>query len=52
MASGSDNPEKEASKWFVLTMIGCVLYIAAAFIFVVTQDVEPTEDQIQETTDD
>jgi len=52
MASGSDNPEKEASKWFVLTILGCILYIAAAFTFVVSQDVEPTEDQIQESIDD
>lgn len=52
MASGSDNPEKEASKWFVLTMIGCILYITASFVFVVTQDVEPTEDQIKVESDD
>lgn len=48
MASTTDdNPEKESSLWFVVTMIGVVLYITAAMGFVTFQDVEPTEDQIE-----
>ncbi|MDD9965914.1 MAG: hypothetical protein OXR73_06820 [Myxococcales bacterium] len=43
----SDIPEKESSKWFVITLVGAVLYITAAFGFVTLQEIEPTEDQIQ-----
>lgn len=46
-SSNNENPEKEASKWFVLTIIGCILYISAAYGFVVLQEVEPTDDQIE-----
>lgn len=52
MANMSDNPDIEASKWFVLTMVACALYIGAAFTFVVLQDVEPTVDQVQVTNHD
>ena len=48
MASNNDdNPEKESSKWFLVTMIGVVLYVTAAMGFVTLQDVEATEDQIE-----
>jgi len=47
MAGLSDNPDKEAKKWFVLTMLGTVLYVGATYFFVVSQEVEPTEDQVQ-----
>lgn len=47
MASMNENPEEEASKWFVLTMVGVVLYATAALGFVTMQDVEPTDDQIE-----
>ena len=46
MASLSDNPDKEASRWFVIILVGAFLYVGAAYFFVVSVDVEPTEDQI------
>lgn len=46
-SSNEDNPEKESSMWFTVTMIGVVLYATAAIGFVALQDVEPTDDQIE-----
>lgn len=48
MAGMSDNPDKEAKKWFILTMIGTILYIAATYGFVVSQEVEPTDEQVRD----
>ena len=47
MASMNDNPDKEATRWFLITVIGTILYISGVYWFVVSQDVEPTDDQIQ-----
>ena len=47
MASSNINPEQEASKWFILTIVGVILYITASMGFVTLQNVDPTEDQIE-----
>lgn len=41
MANLSDNPDSEATKWFVLALLATVLYVTAAFVFVITAPVEP-----------
>lgn len=52
MAAMSDNPDKETSKWFKITIVGTILYISAAFGFVTLQEIEPTEDMVQEQASD
>ena len=47
MATMSDNPNKVSTKWFVIMIVGALLYIGAAFGFVTLQEIEPTEDQVQ-----
>lgn len=42
------NPGSEATKWFVITVIGTLLYVLASAGFVTMQEVEPTDDQIIE----
>ena len=49
MASNKESsPASEATKWFVITAIGTVLYVLASAGFVTIQEVEPTPDQIVE----
>jgi hypothetical protein len=43
MADQGHNPDSEAKKWFVLAVIGTVLYVSAAFKFVILADVGPQE---------
>jgi hypothetical protein len=43
MADEPINPDAEAKKWFVLAIIGTVLYVSAAFKFVILPDVGPEE---------
>jgi hypothetical protein len=43
MADDGHNPDSEAKKWFVLAVIGTVLYVSAAFKFVILADVGPQE---------
>jgi len=38
---GHPNPDSEAKKWFVLAVIGVVLYASAAFTFVILADPGP-----------
>lgn len=46
MAEQENNPHSEATKWFLITVAGVVLYVVASFGFVTNQDVEPTTDQV------
>lgn len=48
MTSQENNPHSEATKWFLITIVGVALYVTASFGFVTNQDVEPTSDQISE----
>jgi len=49
MASNKEtSPGSEATKWFLVTVIGTLLYVLASAGFVTTQEVEPTPDQIIE----
>ena len=41
--NATHNPDSEAKKWFVLAIIGTVLYVSAAFKFVILADVGPHE---------
>ena len=38
---GHHNPDSEAKKWFVLALIGTVLYASAAFKVVILADPGP-----------
>ena len=41
MAGNSDNDaDSEAKKWFLIAIIGTVLYVGAVFTFVIHSDVE------------
>jgi hypothetical protein len=44
--TGEVKPDAEATKWFVLAIIGTVLYVGAAFGFVILADVEPGTDAV------
>ena len=41
MADEAHNPDSEAKKWFVLAVIGTILYVSAAFKFVILADPGP-----------
>ena len=41
--NSTHNPDAEAKKWFVLAVIGTVLYVSAAFKFVILADVGPQD---------
>jgi hypothetical protein len=43
MADEHSNPDSEAKKWSVLAIVGTVLYVSAAFKFVILSDVGPQE---------
>ena len=45
---GHTNPDSEAKKWFVLAVIGTVLYVSAAFKFVILADLGPHEVPVEE----
>lgn len=41
MAGNAENEaDSEAKKWFVIAVIGTILYVSAVFMFVITADVE------------
>lgn len=45
--NGAHNPDGEAKKWFLLAVIGTVLYVSAAFKFVILADVGPQETAVE-----
>ena len=46
--NGHHNPDSEAKKWFVLAVIGTLLYASAAFKFVILADVGQQDAPAQE----
>jgi hypothetical protein len=48
MADNTDNnPDAEARKWFVIAILGALLYVTTVFSFVVTRDVAPSSQPIE-----
>jgi hypothetical protein len=41
--SENATPESEAKRWFVLAVVGTILYVGAVFMFVLGRDVEPQD---------
>jgi hypothetical protein len=43
MADNADsNPDAEARKWFIIAILGALLYAGTVFTFVVTRDAGPS----------
>lgn len=41
--SENATPESEAKRWFVLAVVGTILYVGAVLVFVLGRDVEPQD---------
>ena len=37
-------PDSMAHKWFIITIVGALLYVTASFTFVINDEVTPTND--------